>query len=161
MKRLLAIATVAAALTVSACGATRSASTSRAVSAVYPTLTSAVATFVSTEHGKDADSSLSVELLRSNAELAGTLQVVGSKFDDNSSSGPFAFSMSGPFTTNDIDGGQLRVRFVPDGADDWTFDLHLTTRYTDGTGRNFLWRAVRLDTTSPERILMLAPARVP
>lgn len=161
MKRLFAIVVVAAAVGTSGCGATRTASTSRAVNPVYPTLTSAVGTFVSGEHGKDADSSLTVELLRSNAELAGTLQVVGTKFDDNSSSGPFAFSTSGPFTTNDIDSGQLRVRIVPDGADDWTFDLHLTTRYSDGTARNFLWRDVRLDNTSPERVLMLGPARVP
>ena len=87
--------------------------------------------------------------------------MVGTKFDDDSSSGPFAFSMSGPFTTNDIDSGQLRVRLMPDGADDWTFDLHLTTRYSDGTARTFVWRDVRLDNTSPERVLMLAPARVP
>ena len=158
MKTLLAIVVVAAAVGTSGCGATRTASTSRAVNPVYPTLTSAVGTFV---HGKDADSSLTVELLRSNAELAGTLQVVGTKFDDNSSSGPFSFSMSGPFTTSDIDSGQLRVRLVPDGADDWTFDLHLTTRYSDGTARNFLWRDVRLDNTSPERVLMLALARMP
>lgn len=161
MKTLLAIAVVAGAIGTSACGATRTTSTSRAIDSVYPTLTSAVATFVSTEHGKDADSSLTVEMLRSNAELAGNLQVTGTRFDDNSSSGPFAFSLSGPFTTQDIDNGQVRVRFVPDGADDWTFDLHLMTRYTDGTARNFVWRGVRLDNISPERVLMLAPARVP
>jgi hypothetical protein len=160
MSRSLAIAALAAAITAAGCGATRTAG-STTISPALPALTSAVGTFVSTQHGKDAGSALTVELLRNNAELAGNLQVIGTKFDDNGSSGPFSFSVSGPFTTRDIDTGQLRVRFVPDGADDWTFDLHLNMRFSDGTGRNFLWRAVRLDNTSPERVLMLAPARIP
>jgi hypothetical protein len=160
MSRCFAIAVLATALTAVGCGATRTAG-SAAISPAFPTLTSTVATFVSTQHGKDAGSPLTVELMRSNAELAGNLQIVGTKFDDNASSGPFSFSLSGPFTTRDIDTGQLRVRFVPDGADDWTFDLHLNMRFSDGTGRSFLWRGVRLDNTSPERVLMLAPARIP
>ncbi|MBI2188187.1 MAG: hypothetical protein HYU37_13880 [Acidobacteria bacterium] len=161
MSRWFVIAVLAASLTAAGCGgATRAAGTAT-VSPVFPALVSAVATFVSTEHGKDADSPLTVDLLRSNAELAGNLHVIGTKFDDNSSSGPFSFSLSGPFTLRDIDTGQLRVRFVPDGADEWTFDLHLNMRFTDGAGRNFLWRGVRLDNTSPERVLALAPARFP
>jgi hypothetical protein len=160
MSRSFAIAVLAAALTAAGCGATRTAGTTT-VSPAFPALTSAVATFVSTQHGKDADSPLTVELLRTHAELAGNLQVVGTKFDDDGSSGPFSFSLSGPFSTRDVETGRLRVRFVPDGADDWTFDLHLNMRFTDGTGRNFLWRGVRLDNTSPERVLMLAPARMP
>ena len=48
----------------------------------------------------------------------------------------------------------------PDGQDDWTFDLHMTTRFSDGTSRNFTWRGVRLDNANPERILALAPAEV-
>ena len=160
MSRCFVIAVLAAAVTAAGCGATRTAG-STTISPAFPSLTSAVATFVSTQHGKDADSTLTVELLRNNAELAGNLQVVGTKFDDNGSSGPFSFSLSGPFTTRDVDTGQLRIRFVPDGADDWTFDLHLNTRFSDGTGRNFLWRNVRLDNASPERVLMLAPARLP
>ncbi len=160
MSRFFALVVLAAALTAAGCGATRTAG-STDVSPAFPALTSAVATFVSTQHGKDADSALTVDLLRTNAELAGNLHVVGTKFDDNGSSGPFSFSLSGPFTTRDVDAGRLRVRFVPDGADDWTFDLHLNTRFGDGTTRNFLWRGVRLDNASPERVLMLAPARVP
>ena len=160
MQRFLVLAVLIAAIGAAGCGATRTASGTTTVTP-FPTLTSAVAAFVSTQHGKDADSPLTVELLRTNAELAGDLQIVGTKFDDNSSSGPFSFALSGPFTTSDIDTGQLRVRFVPDGADDWTFDLHLNTRFSDGTGRGFLWRAVRLDNASPERVLMLSPARVP
>lgn len=159
MSRSFAIAVLAAALTAAGCGATRTAG-STDVSRAFPALTSAVVTFVSTEHGKDADSALTVDLMRSNAELAGNLQMVGTKFEDNGSSGPFSFSLSGPFSTGDIDAGRLRIRFVPDGADDWTFDLYLNMRFTDGTGRNFLWRGVRLDNASPERVLMLAPARV-
>jgi hypothetical protein len=154
------MAVLAAALAAAGCGATRTAG-SPTISQAFPTLTSAVATFVSTQHGKDAGSALTVDVMRSNAELAGNLQIVGTKFDDNASSGPFSFSLPGPFTTRDVDTGQLRVRFVPDGADEWTFDLHLTMRFNDGTGRNFLWRGVRLDNTSPERVLILAPARIP
>lgn len=160
MSRFLPIV-FAGAVLAAGCGATTRSTTASVPNPVYPTLTSAVATFVSTQHGKDAGSPLTVQLLRNSAELAGDIQVTSVKFDDNSSSGPFAFSMRGPFDIRDIDNGQLRIRFSPDGADEWTFDLHLTTRFTDGTARNFLWRGVRLDNANPERVLTLAAARVP
>jgi len=160
MSRFLPIVIAAAALA-SGCGATTRATTTTAPNPAFPSLTSAVATFVSTQHGKDAGSPLTIQLLRTNAELAADIQVTGVKFDDHSSSGPFAFSMRGPFDMRDIDNGQLRVRFTPDGSDDWTFDLHLTMRFSDGTARNFLWRGVRLDNASSERVLNLAAARVP
>jgi len=156
MRTVVVVLAAAVAIGASGCGATR-ATTSQ--TRAFPTLTSATATFVSTDHGKDADSALTVQLLRSNAEIGAEIRSVGTKFDDHSSSAPLAFSMAGPFTKNDIDAGQLRIRLTPDGDDDWTFDLHLTMRFSDGATRNFMWRGVRLDHTNPERVLTLDPAR--
>jgi hypothetical protein len=153
----LAAAALATALAVgtAACGAT---TVTGVQTRALPTLTSATATFVSNDHGKDADSALTVQLLRDNNELGAEIRSVGVKFDDDSSSGPFAFSLAGPFTTRDIDDGQIRLRLTPDGDDDWTFDLHMTLRFSDGTARNFTWRGVRLDHRNPERVLTLGPA---
>ena len=157
MRTFVVVLATAVAIGASGCGATARTTTVR--TRAFPALTSATATFVSTDHGKDADSALTVQLLRSNAELGAEIRTVGTKFDDNASSGPFAFSMAGPFTKNDIDAGQLRLRLTPDGDDDWTFNLHLTMRFSDGTTRNFMWRGVRLDHANPERVLTLDPAR--
>ena len=126
----------------------------------FPALTSATATFVSREHGKDKDSGLTVQLLRNNGELVGEIYANGIKFDDHSSSNPFVLSLTGgPFNTRDINDGQVRVRLTPDGRDDWTFDLYVTLRFSNGNTENFVWRNVRLDNTNPERVLALAPAR--
>lgn len=114
---------------------------------------------MSTDDGKDADSALTVQLLRNNAELGAEFHTVGTEFDDHTSSAPFVFSIVGPFTKNDIDDGQLRLRLTPDGKDDWTFDLHVTMRFNDGTLSNLMWRGVRLDNRNPERVLTLYPAR--
>src|SRR5690242_16593756 len=124
--RIFAVTLVAAlAVVATGCGAT-TRSTSTIQNPAYPSLSSASATFVSREHGKDKDSALTVQLLRDNAELAGEIYANGIKFDDRSSSSPFVLSLSGsPFNTNDINNGQVRVRLTPDGRDDWTFDLHM------------------------------------
>lgn len=158
MRSAIVVLMTAAAVGVSACGATTTTSTVQTRS--FPTLTSATATFVSLEHGKDANSELTVQLLRNNAELGAELRSVGTKFDDHASSAPLAFSLSGPFTTQDLDTGQLRVRLTPDGNDDWTFDLRMTARFSDGSTRDFIWRSVRLDRTNPERVLTFAGARI-
>lgn len=156
MRTLVVVLAAAVAIGASGCGATRStAIQTRAL----PTLTSATATFVSRDHGKDKDSALTAQVLRSNAELGAEIRSVGTKFDDKSSSGPLAFSIAGPFMTNDVENGQIRLRLTPDGADDWTFDLHVAMRFSDGTARNFMWRDIRLDNASPERVLTLGPAR--
>ena len=143
------------------CGATTRSQSTAAPNPSFPALSSAVANFVSKEHGKDAGSQLTAQLLRNNGELAASAQVAGTKFDDNSSSAPIALSVAGPFTTRDIDTGQLRVRFTPDGADEWTFDLNLTLQFSNGTSRRFLWRDVRLDNANPERVLALTVAELP
>ena len=161
MRTLAASLVAVVALLASGCGATTRTTSTTIQNPVYTTLTSAIATFVSRDHGKDKDSGLTVHLLRNNAELVGEIYANGIKFDDKSSSGPFALTLTGgPFTTRDIDDGQMRIRLTPDGKDDWTFDLHLTTRFSDGRVHNFTWRGLRLDNTTVERVLALAPARV-
>lgn len=157
--RRYAVVIAAVAFVSTGCGATaRGPAGQTAVAS--PALTSATATFVSRDHGKDEDSSLTVQLLRHNAELAGEIRANNIKFDDDASSGPFAFTMTGSFRRDDIDDSQLRVSFVPDGEDDWTFDLNLVMRFDDGSTRNFAWRGLRLDNTETSRTLALAPARL-
>ena len=141
------------------CGATTRGTTT-IQNQISPALTSATATFISRDHGKDEDSNLTVQLLRQNAELMGEIRANNIKFDDNSSSGPFAFSPTGTFRRNDIDDGQIRVTFIPDGQDDWTFDMNLVMRFDDGSTRTFMWRGLRLDNTETSRTLALATARV-
>jgi hypothetical protein len=158
MRTFAVMLATAAAVAASGCGAT--ARTTTVQTRAFPTLTSATATFNSKDHGKDADSALTVQLLRNNAELGAEIRTVGTKFDDHASSGPFAFSVAGPFTTNDVNDGELRMRLAADGDDDWTFDLNMTLRFSDGTTRNFRWLGVRLDHNQPERVLTLAGGRI-
>jgi hypothetical protein len=156
MRRLVVALTVAVAIGASGCGADRSATIQ---TAALPTLTSATATFVSGDDGKDKDSLVTAQVTRNNAELGAEIRSVGTKFDDNSSSGALAFSLAGPFLTTDVENGQVRLHLTPDGNDDWTFDLHVAMRFSDGSARDFTWRDVRLDRTSPDRVLLLGPAR--
>ena len=158
MSKSLAIVGVLAAITASACGATTRTTTIQ--NPASPTLTSASVNFISRDHGKDKDSALTVQLLRSNAELSAEVRANGFKFDDNSSSGPFAFAMTGPYRLSDVDDSQIRVRLTPDGRDDWTFDMNVVMRFDNGTTRTFSWRGIRLDNAEMERTFALAPARV-
>jgi hypothetical protein len=157
--RRLAVVVAALAMVASGCGATTRGTTTIQREA-SPALTSATATFISRDHGKDEDSVLTVQLLKQNAELAAEIRANNFKFDDDSSSGPFAFSTIGPFRLRDIDDGQVRVHFIPDGEDEWTFDLQVMMRFDDGSTRNFAWRRLRLDNTEQSRTLALAPARI-
>ena len=158
--RSYAVLIVTLAMVTAGCGATTRGGTTTIQNPASPSLTSATATFISRDHGKDEDSALTVQLLKQNAELAGEIRANNVKFDDKTSSGPFAFSITGPFRMRDIDDGQVRVQFVPDGSDDWTFDLQLMMRFDDGSVRNFMWRGMRLDNTERSRTLALAPARL-
>jgi len=160
MSRFVTSAVVAAALIASGCGATTTPG-SVSTSAVVPALTSATVTFITRDNGKDANSAATVQLLRNNAEVAGELRAVGREFDDNTTAPPMSLSLSAPFRLNDIDDGQVRARLTADGRDDWSFDMRLMLQFADGTTRNFFWSNVRLDNAAPERVLALAPARVP
>jgi hypothetical protein len=157
MRSAIVVLATVAALSAAGCGATTRSTTVQ--TRAFPTMTSATATFTTLDHGKDADSQLSVQLLRSNGELAAEMQSVGTQFNDHASIPPFAFSLAGPFTTNDVDDGQLRLRLNADGDDDFTFNLQVTLRFSDGTTRNFFWRGIRLDHNSPERVVTLAGGR--
>jgi hypothetical protein len=158
MRTFVVMLATAAAIAASGCGAT--ARTTTVQTRAFPALTSATATFTTLDHGKDEDSALTVQLLRNNGELGAEMHTVGTQFADRASIPPFAFSVSGPFTTNDVDSGQVRLRLTPDGDDDFTFDLHMSLRFSDGTTRNFAWRGIRLDHNGPERVLTLAGARI-
>ena len=157
MRLFVVTLATAAAVVASGCGAT--ARTTTVQTRAFPTLTSATASFTTLDHGKDEDSALTVQVLRSNGELGAELHTVGTQFADHASIPPFAFTVSGPFTTGDVDGGQVRVRLAPDGDDDFTFNLTMTQRFSDGTTRNFRWENIRLDHNQPERVLTLAGGR--
>jgi hypothetical protein len=157
MRSAIVVLATAAALGAAGCGATTRSTTVQ--SRAFPALTSATATFVTLDHGKDEDSALTVQLLRSNGELGAEMHTVGTQFADHASIPPFAFSLSGPFTTNDVNSGQVRLRLAADGDDDFTFNLQMTMRFSDGTSRNFFWRGIRLDHNTPERVVTLAGGR--
>ena len=157
MRSAIVVLATAAAIGAAGCGATTSSTTTQ--TRAFPTLTSATATFTTLDHGKDADSALTVQLLRNNGELGAEIHSVGTQFADHASIPPFAFSLSGPFTTNDVNSGQVRLRLAADGDDDFTFNLQMTMRFSDGTSRNFFWRGIRLDHNSPERVVTLAGGR--
>ena len=158
MRTFVVMLATAAAVSLSGCGAT--ARTTTVQSRTFPTLTSATAQFSSKDHGKDADSALTVQLMRSNGELGAEIRTTGIKFDDHAASGPFAFSIAGPFTTSDVNDGEVRLRLNADGDDDWTFDMNMALRFSDGSTRNFAWRDIRLDHNQPERVLTLAGGRL-
>jgi hypothetical protein len=157
MRSAVVALVTAAAFSAAGCGATVRSTTVQ--TRAFPALTSGTATFVTLDHGKDEDSALTVQLQRSNGELGAEIHTVGTQFADRASIPPFAFSLSGPFTTNDVDSGQVRLRLAADGDDDFTFDLHMTLRFSNGESRNFVWRGIRLDHNSPERVLTLAGGR--
>ena len=157
MRSAIVVLAAAVAIGAAGCGATTRSTTVQ--TRAFPTLTSATATFSTLDHGKDADSALTVQLLRGNGELGAEMQSVGTQFNDHAAIPPFAFQLSGPFTTNDVNDGQLRLRLTADGDDDFTFNLQTTLRFSDGTTRNFFWRGIRLDHNSPERVVSLAGGR--
>jgi hypothetical protein len=55
----------------------------------------------------------------------------------------------------------VRIRLTPDGRDTWVFDMRLTLGLSDGTQRNYFWSQLRLDESSPERIVALVSGRLP
>ena len=158
MTKLMTVAAAIVAMAASGCGATTRTASTPIQRPAAPALTSATATFISRDDGKDRDSGLTVQLLRSNAELAAEVRGTGFKFDDHSSSGPFGFAMTGPFWMTDIDDSNVRIRLIPDGRDDWTFDMDLVMRFDNGSTRNFGWKGIGLDNAEPERTLALGPA---
>ena len=158
MRTFVMVLAAAVAIGTSGCAAARS---STLPTRTFPTLASATATIVSKEGRRNADSLLTVHLLRSHQELGAEIRLEGVKFSNPGSSGALALTLvEPPFTTQDLHDGQVRLRLVPDRDDDRTFDLQLTMRFSDGTARNFMWRGIRLDYTSPHRVLLLAPARI-
>jgi len=158
MRTVAVVLAAAVAIGTSGCAASR---TTSLPTLTFPTLASATATIVSADRSRNADSPLTVHLLRSWTELGAEIRLEGVKFDDNSSSGALALTLTEPpFTTNDLHDGQLRLRLVPGGDDNWTFDLHVTMRFSDGTARNFMWRGIHLDYSDPNRVLLLASARI-
>ena len=154
MRTFVVSVALAGAIVATGCGATRKVTNTVAPG---PTLTAATITFVDRDHGKDAGSSADVWLLRGSNEM-GHLHTVGTKFDDHASIAPMQLSLSGGFHETDLSDGQLRLRLTPQGADDWSFDPHLTLSFSNGTSRSYMWPTVVLDNRNPERTLSFSSA---
>jgi hypothetical protein len=158
MRAISCALVVATAVAASACGATTTRTGGTTAQAAAAVLTGATLSFRTLEDGKDTDSQVTVQVLRPTNELSAELRVAGIEFDDNTQASPMALSVTGPFRLSDD--GSLRIRLTPDGRDTWTFDMRLVMTFSDNTQRTYAWQGLRLDESSPERMLPLAPARV-
>lgn len=138
------------------CGAT-----TRGNTIAEPTLTSASATFMTRDAGKDEDSAVAVQLLDGSSRLSAEATAVDVEYGDETVSPPLALTMTRPLRRGDLDDARVRLRLTPDGDDDWTFDLRMTLELSDGTSRTYFWEGQRLDNTAPERTLTLASGRLP
>ena len=140
------------------CGATAT----RAATGIgaNPRLTSASVTFMTRDDGKDEDSAVAVQILN-DGRLAAEGSVVDVDFDDQSVSAPLSLGLTGALDSGDLDDAQVRIRLTPDGRDTWVFDMRLTLGLSDGTQRSYFWSQLRLDESSPERIVALVSGRLP
>src|SRR5688572_786848 len=123
-------------------------------------LTSASVTFMTRDDGKDEDSAVAVQILN-DGRLAAEGTVVDVDFDDQSVSAPLSLGLTGALDSGDLGDAQVRIRLTPDGRDTWVFDMRLTLGLSDGTQRNYFWSQLRLDESSPERIVALMSGRLP
>jgi hypothetical protein len=125
-----------------------------------PQLTSASVTFMTRDDGKDEDSAVAVQILN-DGRLVAEGSVVDVDFDDRSVSAPLSLGLIGALDLRDLDDAQVRIRLTPDGRDTWAFDMRLTLGLSDGTKRNYLWNGLRLDESSPERIVAMVSGTLP
>jgi hypothetical protein len=158
MRTAMLAAVAITALSSVGCGATTRSTATGSTPAVT-TVTTASVTFMSRDDGKDEDSAIAVQLLDEGGRLTAEGTVVDVDFDERTVSQPLALSMSRALTGGDLDDARLRLRLTPDGRDTWTFDLRANVRLSDGTERQYFWSGLRLDESSPERVLTLASGR--
>ena len=123
-------------------------------------LTSASVTFMTLDDGKDEDSAVAVQILN-DGRLAAEGSVVDVDFDDQSVSAPLTLALTGALDAGDLDNAQVRIRLTPDGRDTWAFDMRLTLGLSDGTQRSYFWSELRLDESTPERVVAFASGSLP
>jgi hypothetical protein len=140
------------------CGATTTQGTTGAMAS--PRVTSASATFMTRDDGKDEDSAVAVQILN-DGRLVAEGTVVDVDFRDQSVSAPLNFALTGALDSGDLDDAQVRIRLTPDGRDTWAFDMRLTLGLSDGSQRTYFWSGIRLDESMPERTVTMASGRLP
>jgi hypothetical protein len=145
-------------LTAWACAATTTTGTTGI--GANPRLTSASVTFMTRDDGKDEDSAVAVQILN-DGRLVAEGSVVDVDFDDRSVSAPLSLGLTGALDSGDLDDAQVRVRLTPDGRDTWVFDMRLTVGLSDGTQRSYFWSEMRLDESTPERVVAFVSGRLP
>lgn len=128
--------------------------------APQPKVTSAAATFMTRDDGKDEDSTITVQIL-DDGRMAAEGSITDVDFKDQTVSAPLSLTITDPLGTTDLSDSEVRLRLTPDGRDTWTFDLRLTLGLSDGSQRSYFWSGLRLDETSPERVLPLSSGRLP
>ena len=155
MRTFVVSVALCAAIISAGCGATRKVSNS-----VTPgnAITNATVQFNDRDHGKDANSAVDVWLLRDSTNEMAHLHSVGVKFDNHASIAPMGVPMSGTFYKSDVNNAQLRIRMTPDGADDWSFEPHITLTFADNTSQTYAWPQVMLDRAHPEVTLSFSSA---
>ena len=151
---------LAAVLSVAGLGCGATTTRDDALISIEPRLTNASVTFMTRDDGKDEDSAIAVQIL-DDGRLAAEGSVVDVDYDDQSVSGPLSLAVSRTLDAGDLNDSQVRLRFTPDGRDTWTFDMRLTLGLSDGTQRTYFWSGLRLDESSPERVLSLTSGRLP
>jgi hypothetical protein len=140
------------------CGATTTRD--NALISFEPRLTNASVTVMTRDDGKDEDSAIAVQIL-DDGRMAAEGTVVDVDYDDQSVSAPLNLAVSRTLDAGDLDDTQVRLRLTPDGRDTWVFDMRLTLGLSDGTQRSYFWSGIRLDDTSPERLMTLSSGRLP
>jgi hypothetical protein len=140
------------------CGATTTRDTTSISN--QPRLTTASVTFMTRDDGKDEDSAIAVQIL-DDGRLAAEATAVDVEYDDQSVSAPLPLDVTRTLQVGDLNDAQVRLRLTPDGRDAWTFDMRLTLGMTDGSQRSYFWSGLRLDESTPERVLTLTSGRLP
>jgi hypothetical protein len=144
------------------CGATtRDGSSNARLTSPPVTLTSASATFMTRDEGKDDDSAITVQILDDSSRLAAEATSTDKKFDDKTVSPALSLTVMRAMPSSDLSDARVRLRLTPDGEDSWNFDMRLILGLADGTQRTYFWSGLHLDEKSPERVLTLASGRLP
>ena len=125
-----------------------------------PRLTTASATFMTRDEGKDEDSAIAVQIL-DEGRLAAEGTVVDVAYKDQSVSAPLSLAITRALNAGDLNDAQVRLRLTPDGRDSWMFDVRLTLGLSDGSQRSYFWSGLHLDENTPERVLALNSGRLP
>jgi hypothetical protein len=114
------------------------------------TLRSASITFHTNDDDKDNDTVVTISVQAGNYEVA-SLVNSGTRFPDQSDSGPFALNIHGNPSLDSLRHGKLHVHIAPNGHDHWKFNATLTFEFTDGTRLTPGWTGFDVNQDRPDQ----------